>query len=66
MQIELVPITTIRPYENNAKIHTPEQIEQIQNSILEFGNNNLIAIDASGKCMAQGMEVEFTHSRALG
>ena len=48
MQIELVPITAIRPYENNAKIHTPEQIEQIKNSILEFGNNDPIAIDASG------------------
>ncbi len=48
MQIELVPITAIRPYENNAKIHTPEQIEQIKNSILEFGNNDPIAIDADG------------------
>lgn len=48
MQIELVPITAIRPYENNAKIHTPEQIEQIKNSILEFGNNDPIAIDANG------------------
>ena len=48
LQIELVPITAIRPYENNAKIHTPEQIEQIKNSILEFGNNDPIAIDASG------------------
>ena len=48
LQIELVPIESIRPYENNAKIHTPEQIEQIKNSILEFGNNDPIAIDASG------------------
>ena len=48
LQIELVPITAIRPYENNAKIHTPEQIEQIKNSILEFGNNDPIAIDGEG------------------
>lgn len=48
MQIEIVPITAIRPYENNAKIHTPEQVEQIKNSILEFGNNDPIAIDADG------------------
>ena len=48
LQIELVPIGSIRPYENNAKIHTPEQIEQIKNSILEFGNNDPIAIDADG------------------
>ena len=48
LQIELVPITEIRPYENNAKIHTPEQIEQIKKSILEFGNNDPIAIDGEG------------------
>ena len=48
LQIELVPIVSIRPYENNAKIHTPEQIEQIKNSILEFGNNDPIAVDGEG------------------
>lgn len=48
LQIEVVPITAIRPYEHNAKIHTPEQIEQIKNSILAFGNNDPIAIDGEG------------------
>ena len=48
LQIELVPIGSIRPYENNAKIHTPEQIEQIKKSIQEFGNNDPIAIDGEG------------------
>ena len=48
MQIELVPITAIKPYENNAKIHTREQIEQIKKSIVEFGNNDPIAIDGEG------------------
>lgn len=48
LQIELVPIESIRPYENNAKIHTPEQIEQIKKSIQEFGNNDPIAIDGEG------------------
>lgn len=38
-------IENIIPYENNAKIHTKEQIEQIKNSILQFGNNDPIAID---------------------
>ena len=48
LQIELVPITAIRPYEHNAKIHTEDQIQQIKKSILEFGNNDPIAIDANG------------------
>lgn len=45
MQIELVNINDIIPYENNAKLHPKEQIEQIKKSILEFGNNDPIAID---------------------
>lgn len=38
-------INEITPYENNAKLHPKEQIDQIKNSILEFGNNDPIAID---------------------
>lgn len=45
MQIEVVNINDIIPYENNAKLHPKEQIEQIKKSILEFGNNDPIAID---------------------
>ena len=37
LQVEYVPIGDIFPYENNAKIHTDEQIEEIANSIQEFG-----------------------------
>lgn len=40
MKIEKMNIENIIPYENNAKIHTKEQIEQIKNSILQFGNND--------------------------
>lgn len=45
MKIELMNIDDIIPYENNAKLHPKEQIEQIKKSILEFGNNDPIAID---------------------
>lgn len=45
MKIEVVPITQLKPYENNAKIHTPVQIAQIAASIQEFGNNDPIAVD---------------------
>lgn len=48
MQIEVVPITSLKPYENNAKIHTPAQVAQIAASIQEFGNNDPIAIDENG------------------
>lgn len=45
MKIELLAIDKIKKYENNAKLHPREQIEQIKKSILEFGNNDPIAID---------------------
>ena len=48
MKIEKISIDAIKPYENNAKLHPPEQIEQIKKSILEFGNNDPIAIDENG------------------
>lgn len=40
-----MPIGDIIPYENNAKLHPREQIEQIKESIIQFGNNDPIAID---------------------
>lgn len=45
MKIEKINIDEIMPYENNAKIHTKWQIDQIKKSIQEFGNNDPIAID---------------------
>lgn len=45
MKIINKDINEIIPYENNAKLHPKEQIEQIKNSILEFGNNDPIAVD---------------------
>lgn len=45
MKIQKIRIEDIRPYGNNAKLHPISQIEQIKKSILEFGNNDPIAID---------------------
>lgn len=45
MEIIKMSIDEVTPYEKNAKLHPREQIEQIKKSILEFGNNDPIAID---------------------
>lgn len=45
MKIEQVELNKIKMYENNAKKHPQDQIEQIKKSIQEFGNNDPIAID---------------------
>ena len=45
MEIELINVKDIKPYENNAKRHPKKQIEKIKKSILEFGFNDPIAVD---------------------
>lgn len=45
LKIETIHIDDLIPYENNAKLHPQEQIDQIARSIEEFGNNDPIAID---------------------
>lgn len=37
LRIEQVPVGAIEPYRRNAKLHTPEQIEALKNSIRDFG-----------------------------
>lgn len=44
LTIEYLPLEDLKPYANNAKIHTEEQVQQIRKSIEEFGMNDPIAI----------------------
>ena len=44
LKIEYVDINSIKPYKNNAKLHPKEQIEQIKNSIQQFGMDDPIGI----------------------
>lgn len=45
MKIEYIQIDDILPYQNNAKKHPKKQIEQIKQSITEFGFNDPVAVD---------------------
>ena len=54
LKVEYIPINEITPYENNAKIHTPEQIEQIKKSIEEFGMNDPIGIWGKENIIIEG------------
>ena len=40
LKVEEVPVSELLEYERNAKIHSHEQIDQIANSISEFGFDN--------------------------
>ena len=44
LKIEYLSKEDLKPYANNAKVHTAEQIEQIKRSIEQFGFNDPIAI----------------------
>lgn len=44
LKIEYVNKEDLKPYANNAKIHTAEQVEQIKKSIEQFGFNDPIAV----------------------
>lgn len=54
LKVEYLPIDDLKPYENNAKIHTPEQIEQIVNSIRDFGMNDPIGIWGVDNLIVEG------------
>jgi len=49
MKIELMKVEDLIPYQNNAKLHPKEQIDQIINSIKQFGFNDPIAIDENNR-----------------
>lgn len=44
LKIEYVDINSIKPYENNAKTHPNEQVEQIKKSIEQFGMDDPIGV----------------------
>lgn len=53
------PIKELKPYKKNAKKHPKEQVEQIANSIKEFGFTQPVLIDSENNVVAG-------HGRVLG
>lgn len=54
LKIEQLPIGDLKPYENNAKLHTDEQIQQIKNSIEAFGMNDPIGVWGEDNTIVEG------------
>lgn len=44
-EMRLVPIGKLVPYVNNARTHSPEQINKLRSSLREFGFVNPVIID---------------------
>ena len=52
LKIEYRKAVDLKPYENNSRTHSKEQVDQIVNSIKEFGFTNPILIDEDGGIIA--------------
>ena len=59
LNIVYKPIKELKPYKKNAKKHSKEQVEQIANSIKEFGFTQPVIIDKHNSVVAG-------HGRILG
>ena len=44
-EMQLVPIDKLIPYVNNARTHSPEQLNKLRSSLREFGFVNPVIID---------------------
>lgn len=65
MEIVKIKLKELKPYKYNAKEHPKEQIEQIKNSILEFGNNDPIAVWGENNIIVEG-HGRYTALQQLG
>lgn len=57
-KITFIPITELKPYKNNARKHSAKQIQQIANSIKEFGFMSPVLINGDKQIMAGHGRVE--------
>ena len=64
LRIESVKLSELKPYERNARRHSPKQITQIAASIREFGFNNPILVSGDNGLIAGHARLEA--ARRLG
>ncbi|MBT3392486.1 MAG: ParB N-terminal domain-containing protein [Elusimicrobiaceae bacterium] len=58
LEIEYLPLSTIKPYKNNPREHSPKQISQIAKSIKQFGFTASILIDEDNEILAGHARLE--------
>lgn len=51
-RIELWPVDRLKPYERNARTHSPDQVAKIAASIAEFGFTNPVLVDSADGIIA--------------
>ena len=50
--VDHLPVAALKPYDRNARTHSPKQIRQLAASIEEFGFTNPILIDSNRRIVA--------------
>jgi hypothetical protein len=63
--LETIETAKLVPYARNARTHSAEQIEQIANSIVEFGFNNPILVDGENTIIAGHGRIMAAHTLGL-
>src|SRR5436189_3874796 len=58
MKIDYTPVRELRPYSNNARTHSKKQVQQIANSIKNFGFCNPVLVDDAKQIIAGHGRVE--------
>ena len=65
IQVEYLPLASLRPYANNARVHSKRQIKQIARSIEKYGWTNPVLIDDDNQIIAGHGRVEAAKQLGL-
>lgn len=64
-RLEMWPLERLRPYANNARVHSDRQVEQIAASIREFGFTAPILVDSADGILAGHGRLQAAHLLGL-
>ena len=64
-EMQLVPIAKLVPYQNNARTHSPEQIQKLRSSLREFGFINPVLIDRDFGVIAGHGRIEAARAEGI-
>lgn len=64
-EMQLVPIAQLVPYQNNARTHSPAQIQKIRSSLREFGFINPVLIDRDFGIIAGHGRIEAARAEGI-
>ena len=64
-EMQLVPIAKLVPYQNNARTHSPAQIQKLRSSLREFGFINPVLIDRDYGVIAGHGRIEAAREEGI-